>query len=252
MEIHVISKGTTKISPREHQEAAVIREAISAGDHARIAYVIDDQTDIERSGIRRDDYVTVTGDDGTVLWQGWVTGDRDAPAPAEALALAGKTPGQAFREVLHARWEARGLRTDHRPYDQLPAADQNDLEAAAEAARLAPGPDWHEVTGTPEDGASAISVKPGGTIIMAFGAYIASHRAQYVCDQVAASAPDMTVVGVRDVRDMRAWYPDDIPGELAEAASDRDKHRGRIEELLAAMPAGQRPDWAAEYGTAAP
>lgn len=44
-----------------------------------------------------------------------------------------KIPGQVFREALHERWSARGQCIDTRAWDELPQADQDDLEAAAQA-----------------------------------------------------------------------------------------------------------------------
>lgn len=43
------------------------------------------------------------------------------------------TPGRAFREKLHERWAARGRPIDTRPWEALPEADREDLDAAAKA-----------------------------------------------------------------------------------------------------------------------
>jgi hypothetical protein len=73
-----------------------IREAIKTGDSETAAVAILSLTDIDH-----DEYVTVTEDDGTPLWSGWLDG-RDEPAPEGARA------GDGDREsnlVAHARRE---------------------------------------------------------------------------------------------------------------------------------------------------
>ena len=83
MDIEVWSVGSAKFpADPEYQEPA-IREAIDQrGD---VASVIIDYTDSERSNISYDEYARVTGDvPGLVLFEGWLTGDRDAPPPAGA------------------------------------------------------------------------------------------------------------------------------------------------------------------------
>ena len=56
-----------------------------------IRSTIIDVTDSERSDISHDEYATVTEDDGTPLWAGWLDG-RDEPAPADASAETDLTP----------------------------------------------------------------------------------------------------------------------------------------------------------------
>lgn len=85
MEIEVWSVGKAKFTADEEFQEPVIREVIDQrGD---VASVILDYTDSERSDISSDEYARVTGDiPGLVLWEGRLTGDRNAPAPVEATA----------------------------------------------------------------------------------------------------------------------------------------------------------------------
>jgi hypothetical protein len=82
MEIEVWSVGKAKFTADPEFQEPVIREALDTrGD---VADVIIDYTDSERSDISHDEYARVTGDDpGLVLFEGWLTGDQDAPSPAE-------------------------------------------------------------------------------------------------------------------------------------------------------------------------
>lgn len=83
MKIKVFSRGTTDIdADAEYQEPA-IREAIEDGCNDVGSQIVD-YTDNERSDISHDEYAIVTKDDGTELWRGWLTGNPDAAAPAEA------------------------------------------------------------------------------------------------------------------------------------------------------------------------
>jgi hypothetical protein len=83
MKITVYSRGKTQIDADTEYQDPMIREAIDQrGD---VAGVIVDYTETERSGITCDDYAIVTGDNGRELWHGWLTGNRDAPPPGEAL-----------------------------------------------------------------------------------------------------------------------------------------------------------------------
>jgi hypothetical protein len=85
MKIEVWSVGSAKFTADPEYQEPMIREAIDQrGD---VASVILDYTDSERSNISYDEYARVTGDvPGLVLFEGWLTGDRDAPPPAGALA----------------------------------------------------------------------------------------------------------------------------------------------------------------------
>jgi hypothetical protein len=102
--IRVISTGTTEFEPDpEYAGPAIIREAIEDGCND-VASTIVDWTDTERSNISHDDYVTVTGDDGTQVWEGWLGGDL-GPAPVDRDAL----------DRLAATWEsqASSIRNAH-------------------------------------------------------------------------------------------------------------------------------------------
>lgn len=83
MEIEVWSVGKAKFTADPEFQEPVIREAIDQrGD---VADVIIDYTDSGRSNISHDEYARVTGDvPGLVLFEGWLTGDRDAVPPAQA------------------------------------------------------------------------------------------------------------------------------------------------------------------------
>ena len=84
MKIMVFEAGSTLIdADGEHQEPAV-RAALDAGGD--VADVIAEYTDTERSLITTDDYAIACEDDGTLLWRGWLTGDRGAEPPFEARA----------------------------------------------------------------------------------------------------------------------------------------------------------------------
>lgn len=83
MKITVYSRGKTQIDADTEYQDPMIREAIDQrGD---VAAVITDYTETERSNISCDDFAIVTGDNGRELWRGWLTGNRDAPPPGEAL-----------------------------------------------------------------------------------------------------------------------------------------------------------------------
>lgn len=88
MEITVWSVGRAKFTADPEFQEPVIREAIDQrGD---VADVITDYTGSERSDISHDEYARVTGDiPDLVLFEGWLTGDRNAPPPAASRDDAG-------------------------------------------------------------------------------------------------------------------------------------------------------------------
>jgi hypothetical protein len=67
----------------------------------------------------------------------------------------------------------------------------------------------------PETGALAVHVKSGGTIIIAPSAGLPPERAAELREALAASAPDATVIVVKDAAAVRSWHPGDgdIPRE---------------------------------------
>lgn len=85
MEIKIWSVGKTKFTADPEYQEPVIREAVDQrGD---VASVIIGDAGFDRSDISYDDYARVTGDvPDLVLFEGWLTGDRAAPPPADALA----------------------------------------------------------------------------------------------------------------------------------------------------------------------
>lgn len=83
MKIKVIEVGSTLIDADTEYQEPVVRAALEAGGD--VADTIIDYTDCERSNISGDEYVIVHEDDGTVLWQGWLTGQGDdVPCPPQA------------------------------------------------------------------------------------------------------------------------------------------------------------------------
>lgn len=99
MKITVWSAGETVIDPDAEYAEPMLRKAIGDG-HPLIASAIIDYTDTERSDITHDQYAVVTEDDGTELWRGWLTGEKDAPPPTETLA------GQARADAGRGRSES--------------------------------------------------------------------------------------------------------------------------------------------------
>lgn len=107
MEIEVWSVGKAKFTADPEFQEPVIREVIDQrGD---VADVIIDYTDSERSDISHDQYARVTGDlPGLVLFEGWLTGDRNAPPPPRipgaVLVMRGTIAlREAEIELLNAR-----------------------------------------------------------------------------------------------------------------------------------------------------
>ncbi len=89
MKIEVISRGTAIIDADPDYQQPPIRSALLqvANEEAApdfVASAIIDCTDSDRD-ISHDEYATVTEDDGTVLWAGWLDGsDRPAPDAVDA------------------------------------------------------------------------------------------------------------------------------------------------------------------------
>jgi hypothetical protein len=111
MEIEVWSVGKAKFTADAEYQEPMIREAIDQrGD---VAGVIADYTDTERSNIDCDEYVRVTGDlPGLVLFEGWLTGDRDAPPPPTVTPSA---CGHAA-EISRLRGQLQAVRAVAEPY----------------------------------------------------------------------------------------------------------------------------------------
>jgi hypothetical protein len=118
MKMLVIVQGRARFGLDAEFAEPAIREAIEDGCNDVASQVID-YTDSERSDIDRDEYVTVTEDDGAVLWQGWLdSSKRDDPPPVDRDAL-----GQ-----LAVKWKAEA--DDAKP-------DVNDPDSPHAAARRA-------------------------------------------------------------------------------------------------------------------
>ena len=85
MKIRVVSEGKAEFAADSEYAEAAIRAAVSGGDAAHIRSEI--MYHAEGRDTDPDDHVTVTEDDGTVLWAGWLTGAKDRPAPAGAAPI---------------------------------------------------------------------------------------------------------------------------------------------------------------------
>lgn len=83
MKIKVIEIGSTLVDADPEYQEPVVRAALDAGGD--VADAIIDYTDSERSNISGDEYAIVHEDDGTVLWQGWLTGADDEACPPQAV-----------------------------------------------------------------------------------------------------------------------------------------------------------------------
>lgn len=82
MRIQVFKIGSTLIDADPEYQEPAFREALAAG---HLGETIIDYTDSARSDISCDEFAIVHEDNGTVLWQGWLTGDDDAPFPQQAV-----------------------------------------------------------------------------------------------------------------------------------------------------------------------
>jgi hypothetical protein len=106
VKINVTSTGKTTIDADATWQEPQIRAALRqlANEDAADDYVaseIIELTDSERSDISHDEYATVTEDDGTVLWAGWLDGrDEPAPEPAADVVELTDTHVQLLTEIL--------------------------------------------------------------------------------------------------------------------------------------------------------
>ena len=135
MKIHVWSRGETAFTLDGEFAGPTIREAIEDGCNDA-ASVITDYTDTERSDISYDDYAVVTSDFGTELWRGWLTGDKDAPAPDAAPEVqVSPCPvetheGEHVQVRTHGHWMCGHLLADLLGANGIPpslAADRDRL-----------------------------------------------------------------------------------------------------------------------------
>lgn len=114
MKMRVIVQGSEEIDLGADDAAIAILAAISGESGEDVRSEIIDYTDTERSGISCDEYAIVTGDDGTVLWQGWLDSDKDdvpPPVGVQQPEPADDGPGsgdwQQQREADAAYWGRR-------------------------------------------------------------------------------------------------------------------------------------------------
>jgi len=84
VKIKVIELGDTEFAADDEFTEPDIRAALALKDPASrdeaVRSAIYDNTD----GVRDtspEEHITITEDDGTLLWSGWLTGDKDKPAP---------------------------------------------------------------------------------------------------------------------------------------------------------------------------
>ena len=81
MKIKFVTRGAGEITPDAESEEPAIRTAIETGDSRHIRSEIMDYAEGRDS--EPEEYLTVTEDDGAVLWSGWLSQHLDAqPAPA--------------------------------------------------------------------------------------------------------------------------------------------------------------------------
>jgi hypothetical protein len=80
MKIRVTSRGETEFDAEGKHLEPAIREEAAAGDWEIVRSLVADLTCTEVAYIEHVEYATVTEDDGTELWSGWLDGG-DRPAP---------------------------------------------------------------------------------------------------------------------------------------------------------------------------
>jgi hypothetical protein len=110
MRIRVIQHGDREFEADAEFAAPAIAGAISGESGEDVRSEIVDYTDTERSDIDRDEYVIVTGHDGTEMWSGWLDASRqDDPPPAgiagrrELLDAGDRSQDPRRRELTEAR-----------------------------------------------------------------------------------------------------------------------------------------------------
>jgi hypothetical protein len=80
VKIKFVTRGAGEITPDAESEEPAIRAAIETGDSRHIRAEIMDYA--EGRDADPEEYITVTEDDGAVLWSGWLSQHLDAqPAP---------------------------------------------------------------------------------------------------------------------------------------------------------------------------
>lgn len=97
MKIKVFEVGETRIDADEEYQEPAIRAALEAGGD--VADTIAECTDTDTSNISTDDYAVVFEDRGTLLWHGWLSGDRGAEPPPQARRwITGMSAGDRVAE----------------------------------------------------------------------------------------------------------------------------------------------------------
>lgn len=112
MKIKVIERGETEFDAGNWTEPE-LRAALAGDDKdGSVRSAIYYTTGLERD-TSTDEYITITEDDGTPLWEGWLSGHlKDKPAPGAADATAGSAPASSLDAASHAQ---RYLRAAYGP-----------------------------------------------------------------------------------------------------------------------------------------
>jgi hypothetical protein len=114
VKMRVIQYGDKTFDLDDEYAGPAIAAAISGESGEDVRSEVIDYTDTERGDVDRDEYAIVTGDDGNVLWQGWLDSDKDdAPPPVSRDALADLAAFWEREYVTDGGWEkifARQLR----------------------------------------------------------------------------------------------------------------------------------------------
>jgi hypothetical protein len=152
VKISVVSTGKTEFKAEGVDQEQPIGIAIATGDDGLIRSEIMDCTEGERADLRHDagEYVTVTEDDGTPLWSGWLDG-RDEMPPAKTAEADGRP-----REALGIAWNALMDIVQQ-------AVDKRTADTAHEALRAVSEHMQYEITGDGVDLPSPPVRAPGDT-----------------------------------------------------------------------------------------
>jgi predicted transcriptional regulator len=107
MKIKVIERGETEFTASTEWTEPDIRAALAADDKdGNVRSAIYDTTDTERD-TDTDEYITITEDDGTVLWSGWLSGHLKDKAAPGAVELERDEARSVVVEMI-AHWEHIG------------------------------------------------------------------------------------------------------------------------------------------------
>jgi len=147
MKMRVIALGDKEFTLDGEFAAPAIAGAIAGESGEDVRSEIIDYTDTERSGMDHDEYAIVTGDDGGVLWQGWLDSGKAGDPPPAGVPLPPVVSGPAQLEVSPGRaaYEAslivigEDLDGTPLPWASLPPGHREAWRAAADAAVMLAG-----------------------------------------------------------------------------------------------------------------